>query len=127
VILGEVDAELQAIIRLTVLDLDGVGHELAAIVDTGYTGALLLPSRMIDMLALPIRGRGRAILADGSSTVFDIYRAVVIWDGHPRELDVDEGGDEPLIGMELLAGHELCVRAIPGGEVRIAAIEPSGR
>ena len=41
------------------------------------------------------RRRGRAMLADGSDSVFDIYEAVVTWDGGSRRIAVDEVECDP--------------------------------
>jgi predicted aspartyl protease len=78
----------------------------------------LLPS-LIATLGLVWRRRGRALLADGSESLFDIYETIVIWDGEPRRIAVDEADIDPLVGMSLLYGYELIVQAIQGGTVII--------
>jgi clan AA aspartic protease len=55
----------------------GREQEIEAIVDTGFTGALLLPPTVVNRLDLPFRRRGRALLADGSEVLFDVYEATV--------------------------------------------------
>jgi predicted aspartyl protease len=71
------------------------------------------------MLGLPFRRRGRAILADGSETIFDIYEATVTWDGQARRISVDDANTDPLIGMGLLYGYELKIEVVDGGTVII--------
>lgn len=73
-------------------------------------------------LDLVWRRRGRALLADGSESIFDIYEAIVIWDGEARRIPVDQAETTPLVGMSLLEGYELTVQAQPGGNVTIAAL-----
>jgi predicted aspartyl protease len=60
-------------------------------------------------LGIVWRRRGRAPFADGSESVFDIYEAVVDWDGNARRIPVDEAETVPLVGMSLLEGYELTV------------------
>jgi len=110
-----------------VLGSYGWEREIEAVVDTGYTGLLTLAPDLIAVLNLPLHGRGRAVLADGRETLFDIYEAVVIWDSRPRHVLVDAADTNPLIGMGLLDGQELTIQAWAGGEVRIAAVEPRAR
>ena len=58
-----------------------------AVIDTGFTGFLSIPSSMIAELELPCSYRDRATLGDGSETLFDVHDANVIWDGQFREID----------------------------------------
>jgi hypothetical protein len=39
-----------------------------------------------------------------------MYEATVIWDNQPRRVVVDEVDTAPLVGMSLLAGHELTLQ-----------------
>lgn len=121
-ITGVVTAYREALIRLVVRGLQGQEMELEAVVDTGYTGALTLPYTIIITLGLPFRGRGRALLADGSERVFDSYEATVMWDGRPRRVIADAADTDPLLGMTLLLGYELIVQVIAGGSVIIRAL-----
>jgi clan AA aspartic protease len=118
-ITGVVTASRQAIIRLTVRGPEGQEQEIDAVIDTGFDGILTLPPSLIATLGLVWRRRGRALLADGSESLFDIYETIVIWDGEPRRIAVDEADIDPLIGMSLLYGYELIVQAIQGGTVII--------
>jgi predicted aspartyl protease len=65
---------------------------------------------------------GSALLADGSVRPFDIYAAEVDWGGTWRPVLVWAVGSEVLLGMRLLAGHQLRVEAAPGGAVEITTI-----
>jgi clan AA aspartic protease len=118
-ITGVVTASRQAIIRLTVRGPEGQEQEIDAVIDTGFDGTLTLPPALIATLGLVWRRRGRALLADGSESLFDIYETIVIWDGEPRRIAVDEADIDPLVGMSLLYGYELIVQAIQGGTVII--------
>jgi clan AA aspartic protease len=118
-ITGVVTASRQALIRLTVRGPEGQEQEIDAVIDTGFDGILTLPPALIATLGLVWRRRGRALLADGSESLFDIYETIIIWDGEPRRIAVDEADIDPLVGMSLFCGYELIVQAIQGGTVII--------
>ena len=80
-ILGVVNANREATIRLVVQGPDGQTHEIEAVIDTGFTGFLTLPPSLIDLLGLAWRGQAQAILGDGSLHQFNVYAAIVMWDG----------------------------------------------
>lgn len=90
-----------------------------AIVDTGFNGWLSLSPELIIELNLTWKRRGRAILGDGSECVFDVYEAVVNWDGALLTIPVDEADSEPLIGMLLMEGYQLTVHVFEGGRVEL--------
>ena len=62
------------------------------------------------------------LLADGSTSLFDVYEATVLWDGTPRRVAVDAADIDPLVGMRLLDGYELTVQAVVGGQALIKAL-----
>ncbi len=116
---GVVTVDLEAIIRLKVRGPGAVELEVEAVVDTGYNGFLTLPTGVIAALGLFWRRRGRAILADGSGCLFDVYEAMAIWDGRPRGIPIDAADTTPLVGMGMLQGYELRLEAVDGGSVVI--------
>ena len=81
--------------------------------------SLSLPLDVVSTLALIRQSGGTAVLADGSIRQFDLFAAEVAWDGHWRAVLVSAVGKESLLGMRLLAGHELKVEVVPGGNVEI--------
>ena len=119
---GTVNADLEPLLRLTVLDGGGQPHGLEAVVDTGFNGFLTLPRAVIAALGLPWLCRQQGQLADGSVLVFDVYVATVDWDGQLRSVEVEAAGAQPLLGMALLQGSELRIEARPGGSVTIAGL-----
>jgi clan AA aspartic protease len=90
-----------------------------AVIDTGFSGFLTLPSSIIAVLDLTWKGRDIATLGDGSYCIFDVYIARVIWDGEYRTIDINKSETVPLIGMGLLRGYDLRIQAIEGGSVTI--------
>ncbi|HEY7547429.1 MAG TPA: clan AA aspartic protease [Blastocatellia bacterium] len=121
-IAGTVNASRDAIIRLPVRGPGGHEHEIDAVIDTGFNGFLTLPPSMITALALSRLGRGRAVLADGSEDVFDIYEATIMWDGQSLTIEADSADTDALIGMALLDGYELRIQVMDGGSVTIEAL-----
>lgn len=109
----------EAIIRLTVRGPGGERQRIEAVIDTGFTGYLTLPPDMIERLGLTRRGSARAILADGSTRLFGLFDAVVVWDRRARRIAVGEADATPLVGMEMLEGFELNVQVRPRGKVTI--------
>jgi predicted aspartyl protease len=81
-----------------------------------------LPAATVTALGLVRQSSSGAVLADGSFRQFDVYAAEVEWDGVWRPVLVSAVGDEELLGMRLLAGHELRMKVVPGGSVEIAPL-----
>jgi len=97
----------------------GAPYDVECVVDTGFTGELALPSMLISRLRLSWNGIGRSVLADGSVCRFDVFDAIIVWDGRNRAVTVDEAGPVPLVGMQLLNEHELRVQVRDGGKISI--------
>jgi clan AA aspartic protease len=125
-ITGLVTERREAVIRIKVRGASGQAQEIEAVIDTGFDGWLSLPSSVVAQLGLMWRRRGRALLADGSESVFDIYEAIVDWDGETRRIPVDEAETVPLVGMSLLEGYELVVQVHRGGNVTVRALSQAG-
>jgi clan AA aspartic protease len=94
-----------------------------AVIDTGFSGFLTLPSDIVSILGLGWEGRDFATLGDGTSCTFEVYLGLVIWDGQYREVYVNESETVPLIGMPLLRGYDLRIQTIEGGFVTIEALK----
>jgi clan AA aspartic protease len=125
---GVVTDDRRAVIQLTGRGPAGPQQEIEAIIDTGFDGWLSLPFSLGARLGLVWRRRGRALLADGSESVFDIYEATVDWDGEARRIPVDEAETVPLVGMSLLEGYEFTVQVQHGGNVTIRKLsQPRSR
>jgi clan AA aspartic protease len=114
--------DFEPIIPLSVCGSDGKVYTQDAIVDTGFDGWLSLPPNLIAQLNLRWKRRGRAILGDGSGCVFDVYEAIVDWDGTLLTIPVDEADSEPLVGMSLMEGYQLTVQVFEGGHVELRKI-----
>ena len=117
-ITGKVQSD-EARIRLVVVGADGRTKEKEAVVDTGYSGSLTLPSATIQALGLPWMSTDEAELADGSICNFEVYAGHVIWDDKARSILVDQADADSLVGMRLIRGYELKMQVRRGGKVII--------
>lgn len=121
-IAGRVSPAFDPIINMQVANPRGGVSDIAAVVDTGFNGWLTLPPATIKSLGLSWLRVGRASLADGSETLFDVFEAHVNWDGMRRVIPVDESDSDPLVGMQLMHGFELRIEAVVGGVVELKLI-----
>ena len=119
---GFVNQSCEAVLPIVVKN-ENITQLIDAVIDTGFSGFLTLPADIIATLNLTWKGRDIATLGDGTSCIFDVYIATVIWDGHYRKVDINESETVPLIGMQLLRGYDLRVRIIEGGTVVIEAFQ----
>jgi len=112
---GRGSATLEARTTLIVLDAWGASQAIQSVIDTGFNGFLTLDGSLIAKLKLPWLYRHNGELADGTVQVFDVFEAAVIWDGRQRIIEVESVDAEPLLGMALMAGHELRIEVRPDG------------
>ena len=112
----------EAIVQLVVVGNQQKKQGIRAVIDTGFTGSLMLPSNLIADLELTWFTQQEGFLGDGSRRTFDVYRGTVIWDGQLRVIEINASDTTPLVGMALLEGFELRLQAYEGGSVAILPI-----
>ena len=110
---GMVNQSCEAILPIVVRN-NAKTQFMDAVIDTGFSGFLTLPSSFITALDLTWKGRDVATLGDGTSCIFEVYIADLIWDGQYRTIDINESETIPLIGMQLLRGYDLRIQTIEG-------------
>ena len=120
---GVVNAAYEAVVVLTLQGPAGQVRDIEAVVDTGYSGFLTLPTAVVAELELPFAYVGQAFLANDDEVSFDVHEVTVLWDGQPRPIKADATGSTPLVGMLLLDNHDLNVEVVDGGRVVIQARE----
>lgn len=123
-ITGVVTPAREAVFSLALSAPGGDMLEIEAVIDTGFDGFLTLPSDLIQRLALPLLGRVRAALGDGSEIGMAGFEARVAWDGSEREALVLEADGVPLVGMAMMLGCRLTIDVEPDGFVRIESLPP---
>jgi clan AA aspartic protease len=119
---GVVNLRREATLTVAVGNSNRQLQAINSVIDTGFNGFLPLPSAIITTLNLPWNGSDFVTLGDGSETFFDLYTAMVIWDGQYREIDIAESETEPLLGIAMLYGYRLQLDAVEGGIVKIEAL-----
>ena len=121
-IAGVVNARHEAVVQLRVRGPAGSELDVDTVIDSGFTASMTLPAMTVAALGLTRQSVGGAVLADGSVRQFEIYAAEVEWNGGWRSVLVSAVGVEALLGMRLLAGHELRIEVVPGGAVEITPL-----
>jgi clan AA aspartic protease len=119
---GKVNLHREAVVPLLLVTESGDPQRIDAVVDTGFNGWLTLPSHLISSLGLTWYTRSVGEMADGTLVENDVYLVEVLWNGQPRTVLATRIDSAPLIGMSLLAGHELRVQAIEDGDVTITPL-----
>lgn len=104
---GRVNRAREPIVEVSLVGLDS---PLQAVVDTGFTGALLISHEVADQAKLRLRATEYFTLADGSVAAAFIAQGQVNWLQEIRIIDilVAEASDA-LLGAELLEGCRLVV------------------
>lgn len=118
--IGHVDRQGRAMLKVSMgPSKTAARHELDVWIDTGFNGDLVLSQRQIEEMGLPHSGTAKAVLADGSRVSLKVHVCIIHWFGELRELNVvANDGEIPLLGVGLLAGHDLHV-SYRSFEVRI--------
>jgi clan AA aspartic protease len=117
--MGSVNSHREAIIQFVVLGENHQRQAIKAVIDTGYSVFLTLPSAIITTLGLTWYMQEEGILGDGSLCMFNVFEATVIWDGQIKSIEINESETDPLVGMGLLDGYELNIQGFAGGLVTI--------
>ena len=118
-IIGSVNTNREAVIQIAVLSDSKRIKAIRSVIDTGYTGDLMLPRAIVNELGLSLQAIQDATLGDGSLTTFEMYAGSVIWDGQARRVEVNASETECLVGMGLLEEYKLEIDGRPGGMVKI--------
>uniref|UniRef100_A0A6M3MBW1 Aspartyl protease n=1 Tax=viral metagenome TaxID=1070528 RepID=A0A6M3MBW1_9ZZZZ len=104
------------------IDIKGLykSNIYGAIVDTGYSGGLVLPLIMAVDLGLEKVGSVAVTLADSSVQVLPAFLCKVSVAGEEHDMSTLVLGNEVLVGMELLHNYRLCI-APSLGEVSLSS------
>ena len=118
-IVGFVDA-----LRRPVIELQIAGRRsrrtVDAAVDTGFTGYIALPRRVVLQLKLEYFVSRGVRIGDNTVKPFEYYKVRESWDGRVRHVLALCSDAGPLVGTSMLLDHTLFADVIPGGVVRIA-------
>lgn len=120
-ITGKIVDNQEAIIEIEIVSVDHT-EKVVVIIDTGFTGKLMLPGDLIDRLGLPQVGELPITLGDGQTADVKMYLAIVLWHGEERIVQTLRTDGKPLIGMSLLYGNRLTLDVVIDGEVTIETL-----
>jgi clan AA aspartic protease len=103
---GSVNALREAIVEIRFAR----GDSQQCVIDTGFDGALIIPARVAESLALPVVARLVFELVGGARMSADVALGEIEWLGKRRSVEVimSESNDA-LIGTELFAESKLVV------------------
>ena len=121
-ILGNVNAAREAVVQIVVLNENKQTRLISAVVDTGYTGDLMLPRNVAESLQLSLREVQEATLGNNTVAEFELYSGLVIWDGKIKRIEMNASQDSALVGMGLIDGFKLEIEGKLGDQVRITAL-----
>lgn len=101
---GRVTASREALLRLRL----SAAETVECLVDTGFTGALVLPQALVGRLNLPIVGREVFEMVGGRQFIASLAFVDIEWLGEARTVRVIVN-EETLLGTELLDGTRLTI------------------
>ena len=109
--IGFVDDSGRAILRISITNGGRSNRESIDVwVDTGFTGDLVVPRSIIEILKLEPSGTIDGVLADGTQTLLETYHCEIEWFGKNRSLEViANSGEMSLLGVGLLLAKVLKV------------------
>lgn len=100
---------------------------IEAIVDTGFTGHVVLPAELMNEFGHGFAERAESTLADGSVTTHVVMVVHLRLGDRIASVDAIEMGADPLVGMALLEGRRLTIDVIEGGRVTVVPLAPDSR
>ena len=116
---GALTERLQPMVVVEISNGDGRFQPVEVLLDTGFSGHLTLPPQAVADLGLECVSRTPMILADGQEIQASVYGGLAKWFGEERKIYVLAMDGQPLLGMSLLAGSKITIRAQAGGEILI--------
>ena len=116
---GALTDSLAPMVVLEISNGDGHFHPVNALLDTGFSQNLTLPPDMVARFGLEYADRIPMTLADDRNIDVSVHKGLVKWFGKRREINVIAIDGPPLLGMSLLAGCKITIRAHPAGEILI--------
>ena len=107
-------------VELEMVTISGARVPVTTILDTGFTGFLMLNKDQVQELgATPVDLREME-LADGTIRPVARYEVTLLWDGRPKTVFalVNEA-TKPLLGMKLLHRSLVTLELVSGGSITI--------
>ena len=115
---GSLAATLEVQVRWTT----GRSKTYNALLDTGFNGALSLPTDDVAALGLPLVTERTVTLGDASDVRVEVHAGQVRLAQGWHRCPVLSTGDVPLVGMQLMEGLNVCFEAVDGGAVTAESV-----
>ena len=122
-IYGEVNSKLDAVVELQIVGPDGLEAHVDAIIDTGFSEHLTLPTSIVDSLNLPLFATTSVKLGDGSIIEADVYRVRVKLGDQWTAVSMHQSEGNILAGMALLENTVLTIEVVRGGHVTVTTFD----
>ena len=120
IIRGQVKRGQEAIVPISILDKrEGRFRILDFVLDTGFHGDIVLPSKLIHSLDLDSIGNREVVLADGEPVEVAAYNITARVHDQSHDLVALELGSSVLLGMSFLWGNKVTLEVTDRGAVII--------
>jgi len=108
---GTVDGFDRALMTLAIrANRDSEPTSIQAWIDTAFNGELVMPRRIVEAAQLEQSAGIEARMADGNAVTLESFTCLLDWLGEDHAIEViANDGEYPLLGIGLLAGHQLVV------------------
>ena len=121
---GRVNSNWEAWTAVELLDKEGLFRAIDVVLDTGFTGDLLLTSDVIEQLEVSEAVEAEAILDDGQDVMLSSWRGRALWHDGPVSVLILEADGDPLLGINLLRGSRVTLDVLVAGDVTIDELSP---
>ncbi len=121
---GRCNTALELILELHVINDQQQAILVDAVIDTGFSGAVSVPKAVVDQLNLVFARRVVGNLADGSTTLVELYFARLLCGERLVDTEIAAAGTQALIGVQFLAGQRLTADFVLDGSVKLVPIPP---
>ena len=107
-------------VDLDVLSLSGSRATISAVLDTEFTGFLLLSLQQVQELGVPLVDYREMELADGTIRPVARYEVSLVWNGRPKTVfALANDATKPVVGMKLLHRCLVTLELVEGGSITI--------
>ena len=119
---GRCNDTLDLILELHVINDQRQAVVVDAVIDTGFSGAVSVPADVVNQLDLLFARQVVGYLADGSTTIVELYFARLLCGTRMVETEIAAAGTQALIGVQFLAGQRLTADFEINGSVYLQPI-----
>ena len=112
----------EPVINVMVHGVSGRRINVSFVLDTGFTGFLILPPDIVESLGVDVISPVSLHTPGRRRTHGTLHRVKVDWDGELRDMEVICMESDALLGMSALEDYEVVLEVAEGGLVSISPI-----